>query len=49
MPEQRALRDQLMAVLKRGMTPLSDDDFNSLALRVFNFQFEHNTPYRKYC
>ncbi|HEX6064292.1 MAG TPA: hypothetical protein VFZ04_08740, partial [Longimicrobiales bacterium] len=49
MPEQRALQDQIMAVLKRGMTPLSDDDFNSLALRVFNFQFEHNPPYRKYC
>ena len=49
MPEQPELRDQIMAVLERGMTPLSDDDFNSLALRVFNFQFENIGPYRKYC
>ncbi len=49
MPEQPELREQIMAVLKRGMTPLSDDAFNSLALRVFHFQFENNIPYRKYC
>ncbi len=49
MPEQPSLRNEIAAVLERGMISLSDDVFNSLALRVFAFQFQHNIPYRKYC
>jgi hypothetical protein len=49
MAEQLELRNQIMAVLNRGMTPLPDDTFNTLALRVFHFQFDNNVPYRKYC
>lgn len=26
-----------------------NDDFDSLALRVFEYQFQHNTPYQHYC
>ncbi len=49
MPEPFSLRDEITEVLRRGMHPLSDDDFTWLALAVFRFQFENNTPYRKYC
>ena len=28
---------------------LSDDDFNSLALDIFAYQYTHNIPYRNYC
>lgn len=28
---------------------LSDGDFNSLALEIFGYQYEHNTPYRNFC
>jgi hypothetical protein len=49
MPEQQSLRYEIAAVLARGMTPLTDDVFNSLALRTFAFQFQHNLPYRRYC
>ncbi|WP_299225492.1 acyl transferase [uncultured Psychroserpens sp.] len=27
----------------------SNDEFNALALRIFNFQFENNTVYRSFC
>jgi hypothetical protein len=49
MLEPQSLRTDIMALLDRGVAPLSDDAFNSLALRVFEFQFQNNTPYRKYC
>ncbi|HEX6558721.1 MAG TPA: hypothetical protein VF021_04645, partial [Longimicrobiales bacterium] len=36
--------------MQRGAdAPLPDDEFNSLALRVFEFQFERNTAFRRYC
>jgi hypothetical protein len=29
--------------------PLEDESFNQLALRIFEWQFAHNTPYAAYC
>ncbi|HEY0304674.1 MAG TPA: hypothetical protein VGC44_06865 [Longimicrobiales bacterium] len=49
MLEPQSLRTDIIALLDRGVLPLSDEAFNSLALRVFDFQFHNNTPYRKYC
>jgi hypothetical protein len=49
MPEPTSLRDEILELLRRGMHPLSDDDFDWLALSVFRFQFENNPPYRSYC
>jgi hypothetical protein len=50
MPAGSQLRDALRALMQRSATsPLSDDDFNSLALRVFRHQFTLNIAYRRYC
>ncbi len=49
MREHDPLRNEIASVLQRGMIPLADDVFNSLASRVFAFQFHNNSPYRKYC
>ena len=49
MTERTALRKQLSALMQESDPQLSDVAFNDLALRIFRFQFEHNTPYRKYC
>lgn len=40
----------LLALMQRGAdSSISDDEFNSLALRVFGHQFDLNAPYRRYC
>lgn len=44
-----SLRKQILAAMQRRDFSLDDDAFNDLALRVFEFQFTHNLPYRKYC
>ncbi|HET9983831.1 MAG TPA: hypothetical protein VFQ38_09600 [Longimicrobiales bacterium] len=45
-----ALRSDLLAVFARGVgAPLSDADFNALALRVFAYQIERNAAYAAYC
>lgn len=50
MPAGSKLRDALRALMQRGAAlPLSDDDFNALALQVFRHQFTLNTAYRRYC
>jgi hypothetical protein len=50
MPAGSELRFALRALMQRGAAvPLSDDDFNSLALRVFQHQFSLNSAYRRYC
>jgi hypothetical protein len=41
------LRDHLKAQILRG--PISDADFNALALDVFAFQYKHNAFYQRYC
>ncbi|MBX6363093.1 MAG: long-chain fatty acid--CoA ligase [Gemmatimonadetes bacterium] len=44
------LRSELLALFARGVDqPLSDADFNALALRVFAYQFERNAAYAAYC
>jgi hypothetical protein len=30
-------------------TAVADDDFNAMALRLFQHQFEHNTPFQRVC
>lgn len=49
MQEHTSLRNQLAALMQESDPQLSDVAFNHLALRTFQFQFEHNQPYRKYC
>jgi Acyl-protein synthetase, LuxE len=48
MAERESLQHQIIA-LTQDDTELSDVAFNDLAVSVFQFQFEHNTPYRRYC
>jgi hypothetical protein len=49
MMEPASLRSEILTLMQRGVAPLDDVAFNHLALRVFRFQFEHNSAYRKYC
>jgi hypothetical protein len=44
------LRDELLRRFEAGVeAPITDAEFEILALRVFRFQFEHNPLYRAYC
>lgn len=44
------IRDRISALLARGAdNPLSEAEFNDLALATFAYQFEHNQPYQRYC
>lgn len=48
--EGRALRAEMMALFGRGIAhPLSDDAFDDLARRCFEYQYRHNSPYGAYC
>lgn len=48
--EVEALDDALLAVLQQGVEqPLAEEAFNTLALRLFAYQYDHNSPYQKYC
>lgn len=49
MPERESLQQEITALTQNPEAILSDAAFNALALRVFQFQFEHNAPYRGYC
>ena len=45
-----ALDRDLLAVLHGGVEQTFDDDaFNTLALRLFAYQYDANSPYHKYC
>jgi len=45
-----SIRDALRAVFGRPIgSPLDDSAFDRLALAIFAWQFEHNTPYAAYC
>jgi D-arabinose 1-dehydrogenase-like Zn-dependent alcohol dehydrogenase len=47
---QRPLEDELMAFVRRGLDAPPDDlEFEDLALRLFNYQFANNRPYRLLC
>jgi hypothetical protein len=41
------LENHLLSAIRNGST--GDETFNSLAMRVFQHQFQHNTPYQNYC
>jgi hypothetical protein len=44
------LFQRLRSIVGQGLAkPLTDDEFNRLALDVFAYQFERNEPYRNYC
>ncbi len=44
------LRTDVMGFIRCGMSAAPDEDaFGRLALRVFEYQFAENEPYRKYC
>lgn len=43
------LKEELLALIGRGMAPLAAEGFDSLALRVFAFQYDANPAYRAYC
>lgn len=46
----RELREAILEMIRRGVDQsLNDAAFNELALRVFAYQFEANTSYRKFC
>jgi hypothetical protein len=48
MSERESLKHQIVA-LTQSNNEISDVAFNDVALSVYKFQFEHNTPYRRYC
>jgi len=46
----RDLERDITAFIKGGVDqPGTDERFNELALRLFEYQYNENTPYRKYC
>lgn len=48
--EGAALRAELLDIFAAGVAaPLDESRFNTLAMRVFAWQFEHNTTYAAYC
>lgn len=48
--EGRILDQKILSVIERGVeTPLSDKEFNSLAMEIFHHQFNRNKPFQKYC
>jgi len=49
-PPDTTLRDDLLARFEAGVdAQITDREFDSLAIRVFRFQFERNPLYRAYC
>ena len=44
------LRAAILAMIRKGPEQHRDDAaFSALALRLFAYQFEANSPYRKFC
>ena len=49
-PGPRPFEAELLELIGRGVEdPLPDAEFDSLALGLFAYQFEHNEPYRRFC
>lgn len=45
----RELREELLGLFRQGVeSPLPEEEFNRLALRVFSFQYRANPPYRAF-
>ncbi len=50
MTELEFLKKRIVSVIDRGYTnPVSEKEFNELALQIFDFQFSANPVFRKYC
>ena len=50
MEAHEELRAEVLGFIRRGMSAAPDDDaFERLALRVFEYQFAENEPYRRFC
>ncbi len=50
MTTHEELRTDVLGFIRRGLDAAPDDDaFERLALRVFEYQFAENEPYRRYC
>ena len=47
-PQRRALDDEVLAWM-RGSWQRDDERFSRLALEIFRFQFEHCSPYQRFC
>lgn len=50
--ESEALDREILGIIERwhrNGEPLSDEAFNELALRLFDYQLRHNEPYARYC
>ena len=41
--------DNILRLVKEPFKPLDENKFNSLALSIFNFQYNQNNAYREYC
>lgn len=49
-PVMAALKKQLLKIIDRGVgAPLTDVEFDHLAVEIFRFQFEHNPIYQGFC
>jgi hypothetical protein len=49
-PEGRTLRSMLVDIFSRSFSePLTDDEFNAAALRIFAWQYARNVPYARFC
>jgi hypothetical protein len=53
-PESRELMDQILSFIKlygfkEGVSVHQEEEFNTLALAIFRFQFQQNPSYRKFC
>ena len=46
-PNTEPLLSELLAFMARAT--ISDDDFNTLALKLFTHQFDHNLPFQRFC
>ncbi|MBB5148457.1 LuxE/PaaK family acyltransferase [Ureibacillus thermosphaericus] len=47
MTQQREIIEELSQFIKKNQA--SEEEFNSLALHIFNYQYKHNLPYQTFC
>jgi hypothetical protein len=43
------MRDALLKLIHEGEGDRSEGSFNALARQIYQYQFEHNRPYRQFC
>ncbi len=47
MSQQQEIIQELSQFIKKNQS--SEEEFNSLALRIFSYQYQHNLPYQTFC